>query len=167
MVNKMKNNIKITAFFENTKLICKRFGITPLMYGSLGLEYITDTDLCADDIDILIPNSFLRDRWNEFREFLETNEYALIDEHEHTFEKNGIHYSYAQIEELSCFADVPIEEIRTAKHDGVSFKLLTLHQYLKVYAASAKDGYRANVRDKKDAAKIEFINERLSTIGRG
>ena len=114
----------------------------------------------------MIPNSFIRDRWNEFREFLETNEYALIDGHEHTFEKNGIHYSFAQIEELSCFADVPIEEIRTAKHDGVTFKLLTLHQYLKVYTASAKDGYRANVRDKKDAAKIEFINEWLSTIGR-
>lgn len=37
----------------------------------------------------------------------------------------------------------------------------SLGQYLKVYTASAKDGYRVNVRNKKDLDKIAFIREQL------
>ncbi len=46
-------------FFENAKLLADKFGIVPLMYGSAGLEYITDESLNSDDIDILIPNILL------------------------------------------------------------------------------------------------------------
>lgn len=161
MKNNIKNNIKTEAFFENAKLLSKHFGITALMYGSLGLEYLTNTDLCADDIDILIPNIFLTDKWNEFRKLLEKNNYILADEHEHTFEKDRIHYSYAQIEELDDFAGIPISEIQAFEYDGIAFKLLTLDQYLKVYTASLADGYRVNIRNKKDYGKIEFINKQL------
>ena len=41
--------------------------------------------------------------------------------------------------------------------DGVRFMLLSLEQYLAVYKQSSKDGYRVNVRQKKDADKIKFI----------
>lgn len=68
--------MKKTMFFENAKLLYDRFGIIPLMYGSLGLEYITNENL-------------------------------------------------------------------------------------KVYRASAKDGYRITVREKKDNDKIAFIEKRL------
>ena len=45
--------------------------------------------------------------------------------------------------------------------DGVTFKVLSLEQYLKVYCASVKDGYRVNVRKKKDGEKIDFIKKHL------
>lgn len=44
----------------------------------------------------------------------------------------------------------------------ISFKLLSLEQYLQVYHASAKDGYRVNVREKKDYDKITFIENHLN-----
>ena len=154
--------MKITMFFENAKLLYDRFEIIPLMYGSLGLEYITNENLNADDIDILIPKIFIDERWNEFKSFLISEKYVLIDENEHTFQRNGISYSYASIEELETFAQIALSEIEQKYNNEIKFKLLSLEQYLSVYRASAKDGYRITVREKKDNDKIAFIENQLS-----
>ena len=153
--------MKKAMFFENAKLLYDRFGIVPLMYGSLGLEYITNENLNADDIDILISEIFITDRWNEFKDFLISEGYVLIDEHEYTFQKNNISYSYASIEELKSFTGIELSDIEQRCSNGIMFKLLSLDQYLKVYRASAKDGYRVTVREKKDNDKIAFIEKQL------
>lgn len=153
--------MKKAMFFENAKLLYDKFGIVPLMYGSLGLEYITNENLNADDIDILISEIFITDRWNEFKDFLISEGYVLIDEHEHTFQKNNISYSYASIEELKSFTGIELSDIEQRCSNGIKFKLLSLEQYLKVYRASAKDGYRITVREKKDNDKIAFIEKQL------
>ena len=153
--------MKKAMFFENAKLLYDKFGIVPLMYGSLGLEYITNENLNADDIDILISEIFITDRWNEFKDFLISEGYVLIDEHEHTFQKNNISYSYASIEELKSFTGIELSDIEQRCGNGIKFKLLSLEQYLKVYRASAKDGYRITVREKKDNDKIAFIEKQL------
>ena len=153
--------MKKTLFFENAKLLYDRFGNIPLMYGSLGLEYITNENLNADDIDILISEVFITERWNEFKNFLTSEGYVLFDEHEHTFQKNGILYSYASIEELEVFAGIQLSDIEQLCNNGIKFKALSLEQYLKVYRAAAKDGYRITVREKKDNDKIAFIEKHL------
>lgn len=155
--------MKKQCFFENAKLLNEKFGIVPLLYGSLGLEFITNENLSADDIDILIPEVFVAERWNEFNNFLASEGYILLDEREHTFEKNGILYSYASIEELKSFAEIELSDIEQLCSDGIKIKVLSLKQYLKVYRASAKDGYRITVREKKDNDKIAFIEKRLKT----
>lgn len=93
---------------------------------------------------------------------LERNGYRLIDEYEHTFDKNGIHISYASLEELEPFAGVAAEDIPIVEEQGVRFLFLTLEQYLKVYSASSKDGYRRDVKEKNDQEKIDFIRSRLN-----
>lgn len=153
--------MKEQAFMENADLLSQEFGIVPLMYGSLGLEYLTGENLNADDIDILIPGIFLQDRWREFREVLEDCGYILSDEREHTFRKDGLAYSYAPIEELEGFASIPVHEIRQYTKNGVAFRLLSLEQYRRVYTASAKDGYRREVRQKKDGGKIAVIQKHI------
>lgn len=155
------SDMKINEFFENAQLLSEKLGIVPLMYGSLGLEYLTGENLNADDIDILIPEAFLSERWNELKGVLEENGYILIDGSEHTFEKNGLHCSYASIEELESFADISVSDISLLKQGEVSFRLLSLEQYLNVYTASAKDGYRVEVRHKKDSDKIKFIQSQI------
>ena len=153
--------MKQTLFFENTKLLAKHFTIVPLMYGSVGLAYVTKEKLIADDIDILIPEAFLKERWHEFKTVLAGEGDVLIDAHEHIFQKEGVCYSYASIEELETFAQIPLSQIRVENSQGVRFKVLSLEQYLKVYTASSKDGYRIDVRQKKDAEKIELIKRYL------
>lgn len=152
----------IRAFFDNARLLGDTWGIAPLMYGSLGLEYLTGKPMQADDIDILIPGVFVSERWDEFKGTLEAAGYSLIDEHEHTFEKDGIHYSYARLEELQSFCGILVEDIPRHSRDGVRFLLLNLNQYLRVYRASSQDGYRVNVRSKKDHDKIRFIESELN-----
>ncbi|MBQ5887293.1 MAG: hypothetical protein IIW82_06560, partial [Clostridia bacterium] len=61
----MENNGKMGLFLQNARLLSDTLGIVPLLYGSLGLEYLSGDDLAADDIDILIPKTFITDRWPE------------------------------------------------------------------------------------------------------
>ena len=53
---------KFNLFLENVWFLLNKFGIVPLLYGSLGLEYLTGDDLGADDIDILVPRVFITER---------------------------------------------------------------------------------------------------------
>ena len=152
---------KFNLFLENALFLSDKFGILPLLYGSLGLEYLTGDALGSDDIDILVPRVFITDRWQEFKAVLEEHGYVLVDEHEHTFVRDGVAYSYADIEDLESFAGVNTEDIEMQEADGVCFLLLSLEQYLAVYRQSSKDGYRVNVRQKKDADKIRFIESKL------
>lgn len=152
---------KFNLFIENARLLSDKFNIVPLLYGSLGLEYLTGDALGSDDIDILVPRVFITDRWQEFKAGLEEHGYVLADEHEHTFVRDGVAYSYADIEDLESFAGIHAEDIEMHEVDGVRFMLLTLEQYLAVYQKSSKDGYRVNVRQKKDADKIRFIESKL------
>ena len=152
---------KFNLFLENARLLSDKFGIVPLLYGSLGLEYLTGDDLGADDIDILVSRVFITDRWQEFKAVLEEHGYVLVDEHEHTFVRDGVAYSYADIEDLESFAGIRMKDIEMREADGVSFLMLSLEQYLAVYKKSSKDGYRVHVRQKKDADKIRFIESKL------
>ena len=152
---------KFKLFLENARLLSDNLGIVPLLYGSLGLVYLTGDVLGVDDIDILLPRVFITERWHEFKVLLEAQRYVLADEHEHTFVRDGVAYSYADIEDLESFAGIHAEDIEMHEVDGVRFMLLSLEQYRAVYRKSSKDGYRVNVRQKKDADKIRFIESKL------
>lgn len=132
-------------------------GVMPLLYGSLGLWHRTGEAVFADDIDVLLPETWLSEQWSAFQTLLQAEDWRLIDAHEHTFEKRGVHCSFAALEELETFAGVPISEIETRTESGAKYRLLSVKQYLAVYKASAKDGYRVNTRGKKDAEKIALL----------
>ena len=152
---------KFNLFLENAQFLSDKFDILPLLYGSLGLEYLTGDILGVDDIDILVPRVFITDRWQEFKAVLEERGYVLTDEHEHTFVRDGVAYSYSDIEDIEPFAGINTEDIEMHEVDDIRFLLLSLEQYLAVYKKSSKDGYRVNVRQKKDADKIRFIESKL------
>ena len=157
------NKEKLSLFLENARILRERLGIVPLLYGSLGLEVRIGEAVGADDIDILIPKAFITDRWSELKAVLEGKGYILTDEHEHTFTLDGVEYSYADIEDLEPFAGICLPDIEVCEERGVTFMLLTLSQYLSVYKSSLKDGYRINVRKKKDGEKIALIEAILNT----
>lgn len=154
-------NTKINCFLKIARFLNERFDITPLLFGSLGLEYLSGGHLDADDIDMLIPKVFLTTEWQTFQSALENEGFVLKDESEHTFEKDGILYAYADVEDLEPFAGIPLSEIKSVSAEGAVFKLLSFEQYLSVYQKSIQDGYRINVRQKKDQEKIEFIQNHL------
>ena len=61
---------KFKLFLENARLLSDKFNIVPLLYGSLGLEYLTGDALGSDDIDILVLRVFITARWQEFKAVL-------------------------------------------------------------------------------------------------
>ncbi len=153
---------KYQAFLNNAEELSEKYSFIPLLYGSLGLEILTGDDLSSDDIDILIPEVYIKgNKWEEFREYLESLGYKLIDLHEHTFEKKKIHFSYATIENLEEFTGIGEGEIEIRADLGIKYMLLNLSQYLRVYEASSKDGYRQNKKENADLEKIKFIKSKM------
>lgn len=149
-------------FLEIADLLHTQFGFLSLLYGSVGLEWLTDTALGADDIDILIPGCYVTGKqWPTFQAFLTRHGYCLTDLHEHTFSKDGTTYSFADIESLTDFAGIDLQTISQRSAAGVPFLLLSLEQYLCVYQRSAQDGYRIHARKKKDLQKMEWIRRNL------
>lgn len=153
--------MKKKEFINIARLLNERLNIVPLLFGSLGLEQRLNKNLNADDIDILIPEVFLNERWNSIVALMNGAGYALYDLHEHAFEKSGLSVAFASIESLTPFAGIDLKQIPIIKEDGVCYYLPDLHDYLKVYKASAKDGYRKNVKNKQDEQKIELINNEI------
>ncbi len=151
-----------SEFLLIAKEINKNMNIVPLLYGSLGLEQRLHINLNADDIDVLIPEIFLNEKWRIVVELMSKNGYSLYDIGEHAFEKNGLSIAFASIESLAPFAGVELEKIPVIEENGVFYQLLELNDYVKVYTASLKDGYRKNVKNKNDKEKIDLINKALS-----
>ena len=112
-------------------------------------------------LELKETGAFITERWHGFKALLEAQGYVLADEHEHTFVRDGVAYSYADIEDLESFAGIRMKDIEMREADGVSFLMLSLEQYLAVYKKSSKDGYRVNVRQKKDADRIRLIESKL------
>ena len=152
------NEEKLKLFLEVARMP-NRHGVTPLLYGSLGLWRRTGEAVFVDDIDVLLPKTWLSEQWGALQALLHEEGWCLIDAHEHTFEKCGVHCSFAALEELETFAGISIPEIETRAESGAKYRLLSLKQYLAVYKASAKDGYRVNTRGKKDAEKIALLEK--------
>ena len=154
-------NVKMREFIYVAEILNERLQIVPLLFGSLGLEQRLRVNLDADDIDILIPEVFLDERWSSIAAVMEENGYILYDLHEHAFKKSETSVAFASVESLTPFAGVDIAQIPVVEESGVRYYLLSSEDYLKVYTASSKDGYRKNVKNKKDEEKIELITKAL------
>ena len=153
--------MKKKEFLHIAKDLNNKLNIVPLLFGSLGLEQRLDICLNAEDIDVLIPEEFLNEKWQNIVDIMNDNGYTLYDLHEHAFDKEGLSFAYASIESLTPFASVDIANIPVINENGVKYFLLELQDYLKVYTASSKDGYRKNVKNKQDNQKIDLINTAL------
>lgn len=153
--------MKYSHFLHIANLLNKKLSIIPLLFGSLGLERLLKIDLNADDIDILIPEVYLNTNWHKIIGLMNDEGYYLCNEEEHEFKKSDVKIAFASIESLESFACIDINSIPFITDNGITYLLLTLDDYLKVYKASSKDGYRKNVKNKQDEYKINLIEKAL------
>lgn len=157
----MTTTEKYHEFLKIAAALNQKLGCTPLLFGSLGLSRRLDADLSPDDIDVLLPREFLTDRWAELTALMHSLGYTLYDLHEHAFEREGLSAAFAELEGLADFAGVDVSAIPILSDAGCNYRLLTLFDYRKVYAASAKDGYRRDKKMKNDRSKIDLIDAAL------
>lgn len=153
---------KYKLFLRLAKALNAGLNITPLLFGSLGLEQRLGMDLHADDIDILVPEYYLHDGWQALTRLMEQLGYELYDLHEHAFRSGELSVAFAGIENLIPFAGINIAQIPMMNDGDAAYLLLELPDYQKVYEASSKDGYRVYKKEKKDYEKLALIMEALN-----
>ena len=155
--------MKKSAFLRLASILNTQLEIIPLLFGSLGLEQRLQMDLQPDDIDILIPEIYLAEKWPCIMHIMADSGYTLYDLHEHAFEKDGISVAFAPIESLAPFAGIGLAKIPIVTEMNCRYYLLDLPDYLKVYTASSRDGYRQQKKNKNDRQKIHLIQQALNT----
>ncbi|MGX4685428.1 phosphoribosylanthranilate isomerase [Vagococcus sp. JNUCC 83] len=160
---------KMEEFLEITQLLNKD-NITPLLMGSLGLEFVTKKDWHARDIDIHVkgdprgwdaPDEERIYEWDTIKTVMESLDYQLTDLHEHEFIKGDTSVEYGSIDTLPSFAGVSFNELEYEIVDGVEFYVPSLKAFYKIYLASSKDSYRADNNNQKDFQKINYLKEQL------
>jgi hypothetical protein len=155
---------KYQEFLRITKSLNQELNITPVFFGSLGLSILTNKDLDPQDIDVLVPQIFLKNKWPKLKQCLEELGYELVDLHEHEFvsgkSKIGIGYE----EDLMPFAGIDYAQLAQKSSAKATYKYLSLMQYLAVYSKSLTDSYRASKNNQKDQLKIDLIKEMIGEI---
>lgn len=148
-------------FLRIAKTLNEELNITPLLYGSLGLERASNISFDPQDIDILVPKRYLNgELWLTLKETLENIGYTLVDLEEHAFSKQAVMIGIATIEDLYPFAEIDYTELSVVDNEGIKYKVLDLNDYMKVYNQSLKDGYR-KTKNKQDQDKIDKIKTLL------
>jgi hypothetical protein len=150
-----------TEFLTVATALNNDLHVVPVLYGSLGLGRVTHLDFFSQDIDILVPLSFLTTEWQTLQQTMEQLDYTLIDLHEHEFRKDDITIGFSFTEDLVAFANVDYQSLDVYEDSGTTFHLLTITDYFKIYSASLQDGYRRTKNNSKDSKKVEILKTLL------
>ncbi|MDP2789088.1 MAG: hypothetical protein Q8O46_03505 [bacterium] len=140
--------------------------IIPIIYGSVGVSLYLKTyrDLYSD-IDLLIPNYFLKDGWRALKDLMLDSNFILTDENEHEFTKNSTKVGFAD-KNILIRDDIVSNLNELVAYPSNQFQAFTLtpEQFLKAYEFSSTDGYRINIRGKKDKEVINLLQSYITKI---
>lgn len=142
--------------------ILKELNIKPIIYGSFGVANYLGNFKDFEDIDLLIEEEFLTNRWEEFKKLFELFGFNLVNEKEHEFEFESKKVGFASKNIL--IRDKIINHYsELVQYKNINAFTLTSEDFLKAYKFSVKDGYRINTRGKKDGdiiKKLEVYNKK-------
>lgn len=154
---KLNNQEKLLIFLEIARSLNKA-KIIPVLYGSLGLyRAINKFERKTNDIDILVPDEFIEERWSDLRYIMEQLGFMLQDEREHEFKREKKLVAFGKVSDLVKLAEINPQEIEVVQQDGVQFRELSPEQYLRCYKFMLRDNYRQEKRGNADQEKITLI----------
>ena len=150
-------------FIEIARLLNRQLDILPVLYGSLGLGIVAKVDFSPQDIDILVPLTYLEEKRKLLQHTMEQLGYRMVNLQEHEFVKNDIKIGFAFTEDLLEFANVDYTNLNEFEDNGSEYYLLTITDYVKVYNKSLQDGYRRTKNNNKDLKKVQILNNIIQT----
>ncbi|MBI4094700.1 MAG: hypothetical protein HY435_00715 [Candidatus Liptonbacteria bacterium] len=150
---------KFDIFLEVAGELNRSFAITPILYGSLGLRTLLKKRMTVNDVDILVPQKFVNNKWKDLKDSMEKLKFELKDLKEHEFIRNGEIVAFASDKTLGDI-DLVSKDLNETVVRGVIFKELSAKQYLKVYKFTLHDGYRLTKHS--DEEKISLLEKFLS-----
>jgi cytidylate kinase len=142
----------------------RKNGIKTVLYGSQGISLYIGSCQIFGDIDILVDESWLNEKWPELMQTMESIGFKLrnIKEREFINDKN-LHVAFADIGILirDNIVDNIEDSIVVMRQNNTDVATLKPEAFLKAYQYSSKDGYRIQKRGKKDKEKIRLIKQYL------
>jgi molecular chaperone GrpE len=155
------NEQKFNVFLEVAREVNINFDTAPILYGSLGLAKIIGEVDEVNDIDILIPEKYLIDRWEDIIEMMKKTGFKLVNEKEHEFLRGKEKVAFGKEDDLKEMAEIDSLDLPVTNLESVKFRELNAEQYLRVYKLMLRDNYRQEKRKKNDQEKIERIEKFL------
>ncbi|MDP3792620.1 MAG: nucleotidyltransferase [bacterium] len=129
---------KFAIFLEIAGALNKH-GITPTLYGSLGLYRLIGQLDEIDDIDIVVPEIYAKEKLQELIKIMQDIGYKQGKTFPHEFFKDKEQIGFELEEELKEFAGVDLSEYTTTNVNNAEFKELRLEDYLKFYRKALKE----------------------------
>ena len=154
MTVNFKNYQKVNKFLIENK-------IDSILYGSLGVSIYLGKFKEVNDIDLLIDDVYLNDKWSDLIEIMKDNSFELIDSREHEFiNKQDLKIAFAKKSILTRdnICD-PQKDIQTHNKNGILIKTLTKQAFINAYTFSSKDGYRKEKRGKNDLDIVKRLKD--------
>lgn len=152
---------KYDLFLVLAKGVNEHFQISPVLFGSVGLYLQLHTEKEVDDLDLLLPQTFMDERWEELKKFMLDQGFQLVSEEKHGF-SNGQHLvEFSTDEEIFRLTGVPAEALKHEHEYGADFRVLSLRQYLALYQALSEDEKRTKQKSLQDQEKIRLIKAEL------
>lgn len=156
----VENNTKLESFYELAKALNKVIGVVPILYGSLGLSKALDIDIQTDDIDLLLEDTVFKTRLAEVQDLMYSLGFTLIVPDEHEFQRDSLKIGIASDGDLLSYSGIDPRSLEIVSARA-TYRILSPIQYLATYKASSLDGYRKDIRQKDDDAKIRLIESVL------
>ena len=100
-------------FIIIAKSLNKELDIIPVLYGSLGLEKVTGVKFSPQDIDILVPLTYLEEKWSLLKSAIEHLGYEVKKKGEKPSEIVRVNIWIDSIEDLKLFADVDHKNLKS------------------------------------------------------
>lgn len=139
--------------------------INPILYGSQGVSLYIGQFKQFGDIDFLVEGRWLEEDWQALIAKMADLGFGLTDEHEHEFIRHdGVVVAFASSKILvrDHIVDSVSDATLVIKVEDIKIQTLKPEAFLKAYEFSAKDGYRKEVRYKKDEGIILLLKAYLS-----
>lgn len=125
---------KFKAFLEIARALNK-YGIVPIIYGSLGFYKLISQQLDEiGDTDIVVPTEYVTDidKFPELKGMMEEIGYKQDPNYHHEFSKGDGQISFEPSSDLANL-NINVGTLKIGESEGAQFKELSLEDYLKVY----------------------------------
>lgn len=134
-----------------------KYGVTPTLYGSLGLYRILDQTGEVNDIDIIIPEIYLKDQWDELIQIMGEAGYKQDSTFPHEFTDGDIQIGFESDSDL--YTDINPNNFTITKADNIEFKELKAEEYLASYRKTVEvrqeqiEKYKEKIKSLEDLLK--------------
>lgn len=129
---------KYIAFTDVARLINIRLEEIPILYGSLGVEFRVKKDMKCRNINLMLSNELISDKWESLVDLMSVAGFSLKSEKDRLFEREGMELTVSNTEELSAYAGIDVHTFEKI-NDFAEFYLPKVCDFLEIYNYKSKD----------------------------